>query len=774
MRFRSARRCLGIGVLVATSGFASAQELPVRAGVEEIVVTARKTEENIQDVPVAVTALSGESLVESSTLEMRDLGLRVPNLTTRYGPAQPTALTFQIRGQVQVDILGTLDPSIGFYDDGIYVARPHGSNASFFDVESVQVLRGPQGTLFGRNTTGGAVLLTTNDPDLEEVSGSIGTSLGSFSRRALNGVVNVPLWKDTLGIRVAGHTLRTDGYAFDVTNDREIATEENDLVRAKILYRPLEDLSFTLTGQYVDVHQQGLTMQPLFVLKPPTQQVGTCCLAYLNTLADGTNYDSFVGGDPDRANFDAGLDNYSRITVKALTLTSVWDQPWATLKVIGGIRRNEDGANHIDIDASPSKIVDTIQGNSNRQSSVELQLTGSWLDDRLTWAAGAVYFEESGKERGTTFALVPLASVINPIRTPGDIDNESIGGYLQASYTLLPKWRVTGGVRYSTDQKKLVLRAMMGEFCAVPLELQDDPSGAIVTPVGTLGTECKGTFDDSFDNTSWLASTDYKLFEDASVVDEMLVYFSVTTGYRAGGQNIRGTAANTLTPFKPETLMQFEGGFKTELVDRRVRLNAAAFHTLYDDIQRSIIVASAGVLPATVVSNAASAEITGAEIELTALPPLEGLQLGGSIGITKPRYNEFSDVTGERSGERFDDVPELQYMLSGTYLREVIGLPWTNRLDWHWRSETPYQEGELRYFRNQGFDLEPLTKLPPRSILNLRSSIEWRGFEVAFWARDLLEDRIYGPLALGGGPDFVTRIYNTPGRELGVDATYRF
>ena len=189
-------------------------------------MTARKTEENIQNVPISVTALDEEALHETSTFEMRDLGLRVPNMTVQYGFAQPTALHFQIRGQVQDDILGTLDPSIGFYDDGVYVARPHGANAAFLDVKSVQVLRGPQGTLFGRNTTGGAVLLTTNDPDFERISGSVSAMVGSFDRRKFSAVLNVLLVDDTVGFRSVGESLDTGGFAFDETNRRDIATEE--------------------------------------------------------------------------------------------------------------------------------------------------------------------------------------------------------------------------------------------------------------------------------------------------------------------------------------------------------------------------------------------------------------------------------------------------------------------------------------------------------------------------------------------------------------------
>ncbi len=234
--------------------------------IEEIVVTARKTEEDIQDVPISITALSAEKLEQTSTFEMRELGLRMPNMTIQHGPAQPTALTFQIRGQVQNDILGTLDPSIGFYDDGVYVARPHGANASFVDVKSVQVLRGPQGTLFGRNTTGGAVLLGTNDPDLGGLSGSVSATGGSFGRRKFAGVLNLPVVKETLGVRLVAEKLDTNGFAFDETNGRKVGTEGHDLLRAKLLYEPFEGLSFLLAGQYSRARRPCLTRRRVRLL----------------------------------------------------------------------------------------------------------------------------------------------------------------------------------------------------------------------------------------------------------------------------------------------------------------------------------------------------------------------------------------------------------------------------------------------------------------------------------------------------------------------------
>ncbi len=597
------------------------------------------------------------------------------------------------------------------------------------------------------------------------MSGSLGGSLGSFGAKTFHGVLNVPLLKDTLAFRVVGQTLSTDGFALEETNQRKIATEGSDLLRAKLLYQPFESLSVLVRGQYIQIDHLGPPAKPLFALKP--QQVqnpsGACCLAYLNANAQGVNYDSFVGGDLDRVHYDQGLKPVNKITVMALSVTGTWDQPWATIKVIGGLRKNEDVSNRIDIDGTPSTIIDALQENRNREQSAELQLTGSWWNDRLKWATGTVYFAELGNETGTTSAFIPVATAINPILQVGNIENHSVGGYAQATTSLTSKLRVTGGVRYSWDDKRLVLHSTEGATCAIPSDKQDP------------GTNCQGTFDNSFDNTSFTAGTDYRFFENTPLFDDLLAYVSVTTGYRAGGQNLRGTSDATLAPFKPETLMQFEGGFKSELLDRRIRFNGAGFYTLYHDIQRDTIVSSNSVLPATVISNAASATIAGAELEWMALPPIPGVDLGASLGITLPKYNKFTDATGDRSHEKFDYVATLSYSLSGGYTREVFGMPWLNRLDWSWQNGIPFSQGNLKYYRDQGFDIEPLVTVPPTGILNARSALTFgQGLEFGLFGKNLTDERRFNALAFSGGPDFVTKFTWDPGRQLGLDIVYRF
>ena len=161
--------------------------------------------------------------------------------------------------------------------------------------------------------------------------------------------------------------------------------------------------------------------------------------------------------------------------------------------------------------------------------------------------------------------------------------------------------------------------------------------------------------------------------------------------------------------------------------------------------------------------------------QLTGLPPIPGLELGAFYGLTLPKYNEFMDVAGDRTNEKFDLVPRMSYSVSGAFAREVFGVPWLNRLDWSWTDEVPHQQGTLKYFREQGFDIEPLVTQPPTGILNARSAWTFgNGLVVGLFGRNLIDERTFRPTALGGGPDFVNKIISNAGRELGVDLTYRF
>jgi|TARA_R110001583_G_scaffold187287_1_gene348492 iron complex outermembrane receptor protein len=727
--------------------------------IEEVVVTARKEEESIQDVPVAVTALSEQSLKNTSTFSTVDLQYQVPNITTREQGGQSTAAVFQIRGQVQNEVIASLDTSVAFYDDGVYIARPHGVNIAFVDIASVQVLRGPQGTLFGHNTTGGAIVVNSNAPDLGELSGSISAVAASFGSEQYTGVLNIPLIDNTLGLRIAGQTLSTDGYSKDLTNGYQHATKEHDFLRMRLLWEPTDTLAFDLSSQYIKIDQRQNAIIPLFALNPSDTSfieslltgnggVEACCL----TFALAPDYNDYVRGNSYDTNYDPGFLPETGIAIQSLTLSTDWELPWFTAKFISSFRSYDDLINRLDIDGTPNKIVDTKQTGDGEQLSFELQFTGISYNDRLQWAAGIYHFDESVLDLGETDAFLAVHVV-----TRGYIDNISQGIYAQATYRMWENVGITAGLRYSTDEKGLRITAETADTCSIPDEYQDP------------NENCVGVFNKDFSKVNYTLGIDYAFNDDA------MIYGSLTTGYRAGGQNLRGTTPETLSPFDPENVTQLELGMKSDWFDQLLRANLAVFWADYTDIQRTQFIAVNGV-PATVTSNAASASISGLELELTALPT-DRLELGASLGLLSAEYDEFNGFDGtDKSDEKFDDVPEMTYSVSATYTIEFgADYMWMNRLDYSWADDIPSQQGNLKYFKDRGYDAEPITTFPATGNLNARSNLSFAsGLDISIYGRNLTDEYRYTSIILGQGPDFISRIVSAPGRNYGVEVSYNF
>jgi iron complex outermembrane receptor protein len=727
--------------------------------IEEVLVTARKEEESIQDVPVAVTALSEQSLKKTSTFSTVDLQYQVPNITTREQGGQSTAAVFQIRGQVQNEVIASLDTSVAFYDDGVYIARPHGVNIAFVDIASVQVLRGPQGTLFGHNTTGGAIVVNSNAPDLGELSGSISAVAASFGSEQYTGVLNIPLIDNTLGLRIAGQTLSTDGYSKDLTNGYQHATKEHDFLRMRLLWEPTDTLAFDLSSQYIKIDQRQNAIIPLFALNPSDTSfieslltgnggVEACCL----TFALAPDYNDYVRGNSYDTNYDPGFLPETGIAIQSLTLSTDWELPWFTAKFISSFRSYDDLINRLDIDGTPNKIVDTKQTGDGEQLSFELQFTGISYNDRLQWAAGIYHFDESVLDLGETDAFLAVHVV-----TRGYIDNISQGIYAQATYRMWENVGITAGLRYSTDEKGLRITAETADTCSIPDEYQDP------------NENCVGVFNKDFSKVNYTLGIDYAFNDDA------MIYGSLTTGYRAGGQNLRGTTPETLSPFDPENVTQLELGMKSDWFDQLLRANLAVFWADYTDIQRTQFIAVNGV-PATVTSNAASASISGVELELTALPT-DRLELGASLGLLSAEYDEFNGFDGtDKSDEKFDDVPEMTYSVSATYTIEFgAEYTWMNRLDYSWADDIPSQQGNLKYFKDRGYDAEPITTFPATGNLNARSNLSFAsGLDISIYGRNLTDEYRYTSIILGQGPDFISRIVSAPGRNYGVEVSYNF
>lgn len=744
-----------LAAIMASTG-ALAQTAPVAAD-GEIIVTARKVAENVQDVPISMTAIGGAALERRSVQSIADIQQQVPNLFLQEAASEPQALTLSIRGQRQNDILLTVDPSVGIYVDGLYYPRTLGLRNALVDVQRVEVLRGPQGTLYGRNTTGGAMSIYSNDPT-DVAGGSIEATLGNYRAWELVGIANLPL-ADNLALRLVAQHREHDGYGKNAVG-KDLADETSTYLRAKLKAQLGDRLTATLSGTY----QRGSNNGPIIKLAglAPTAVPGGIAVVHVGRelglpstpagLAQASAaFAAFVGGDPYRSGVTGKTDSFFESWSAGLDLSYELSDA-ISLRSITGYQHMER-ANYNDADGTPFNILYAERLTpSNRYLSEELQMVGD--TGRLQWVVGGYVGSEKGREFSPSISL-PLLSATNPSVTDGRVRNNSYAVFAQATVELATDLRLTGGARYSWDNRRLDVANTIGaaRLCAVPA-----PGLNVTVPGNPTTSQCPRRFQKTFSDPSWLISLDYKFAPGT------LGYAKVSRGYRTGGFNLRGR--NTIqgfSAFGPETVTEYEAGLKLDLFERVLRLNVAAFYDDYKGIQRSSAVATAGG-PQTFVNNAAQGRIQGFEAESTLR--LGQFTLNGSVGLTDAKYKRFLTAAGDRSGESFG-VPKWTAGLSGRYVVPTSAGELGFQLDGSYRSkielvpETP----SLRQVTQPGYIL-----------LNGRISLEIEAWdaEVAVFGRNLTK-KVYYEIAsnLESALGYNYKITGDP-RTVGISLKKRF
>jgi iron complex outermembrane recepter protein len=780
-----AATALTLGALAA--GPALAQD--DGAAIEEVVVTARKVAENLQDVPVAVTVLSGTQLEAKNAVRLSDFALFTPGFKVMPPPTNITGFFLSSRGQVQGDTLATLDPSVGTYVDELNWARSYGLNANLLDVASVQMVKGPQGTLFGRNTTGGALLLTTNDPNLDGFSGKASASYGRFNEREGELIVNLPI-TDRIAVRGAIRNTDRDGWAYGIrqinpaTGLPSNAFLSNGVIQKQGKYNDRHELTgrlkglvqfsdsteLLLSGEWYNFHATpGRQMFYKVALNTAGDAVATTTpqalyAAYEASHPNAVGYDAhscdFVSAAPANCgdNIVEKQSNYVRAHTETYTAKLTSETPLGQFKLIGGYR-NVFQSSYVDLDGTSAVIHSSQQGEDLTEYSVEGQLAGKALSDKLDYVVGATWFKEDGLDTGYSFSNIGIGGIFgnrptgNLPRNKAFIHNKSWGAYTQATYHLTDALGVTGGVRYSHDEKGIDLR---GSFAG----LNGASTTCAITGIGSAATpanDCSYVRSDKFHAVSWTIGADYK------VTDDILVYAKASRGYRGGGQNLRALALSQAVPFGPEYVNEEEVGFKADMMDRRLRLNVAAFYDKVSDAQRTAIVATVinGVpVNNTLISNAAKVKNVGFEAELTARPTRD-LTFGASAGYVDPKYVRFIDAAGvDVRNQRITLVPKWTYALSAQYSHPISdAVSFSANLDYSWTDEYNADRcvptGPIACWTLTAVDMNGLTAaqigqnivdattMDSASILNARMTFGFQDdkYRLAIWGRNLTDDR---------------------------------
>ncbi len=419
----------------------------IASQLEEIVVTARRTAETLQRVPISMSAISAEDLAERSIESLSDVGQTVPNLLfgERGASGRGSAVVY-IRGVGQADVRPTYDPAVGIYVDGVFLGRMQGNDLDTMDVERVEVLRGPQGTLFGKNTSGGALNIVTRQPDLQNYSGKLQLTAGSRSRFDTLGSVNIPLVADKAALLVAASHRTQDGYGTRA-DGQDMANTDRTSGRLALRLQLTDDFSALFAADALTYDETNSMFKLISVYPAPP-------IALINRFTP-VPYDERWLSQSDFFNF-AGGPNSSRGDLYGAALTLRYDLGAAELKSISAYRDNVVHSDQ-DADLSPVTVLDEYDVSRQDQFSQELQASGTSLGERLNWVLGLYYFEESVHNK-VDFELVPaLQPIIGNRSFSNDlrVRNESYAAFGQTNYGLTEQLRLTAGLRYTHDRKEV-------------------------------------------------------------------------------------------------------------------------------------------------------------------------------------------------------------------------------------------------------------------------------------------------------------------------------
>ena len=683
-------------------GMSQTTSAPPEEGVlAEITVTAQKRSENLQKVPIAITAFSEATLEAKGLSNISELGNFSPNVsitsTSSFSGSNQVLSAF-IRGIGQSDFAFNLDPGVGVYVDGVYFARTIGSVVDLLDVDHIEVLKGPQGTLFGRNTIGGAISVVTRRPAEESTARGVVTG-GQYDRLDVRGVVDMPLIQGTLLSQVAFSSKSRAGYFKQLTlpgnyvNDATLFSrpdsttysaaggENNQNARGKLEWRVSEAARVTLSGDYTHVDEEPTPSKLLAIKHGLLDVYNTCINTPAATLATtplaavcnaprssvggpiaplgGANVD----GNPytrrltvDNSLLWPGLDygyatgaGYSKVDVFGTSvITDVDFNKAVSLKSISAYR-HLDSKFALDVDGTPLPLGDHAFAMNQEQVSEELQFTGQSFDDALHWVAGLYGFHEHG---GLT-DYVHFAGGLLQIQGPNQFSTSAYAAYTQLNYAFNEKFGAIVGGRYTREDKDFMggqrdLNSLANKL-GFPSSLQPDPNDTtLYFPMGLNKR--------SFSNFSPKLGLDYH------VTDDVLSYLSFTEGFKSGGWTTRATVPILVAPtFNPEKAKTFELGLKGDFLNRRFQSNLAIFYTNYTDLQVTVY---SGISPVT--ENAAQSHIKGAELELQAVAT-DQLRVGATLGYIDAQYTELSPGTQLQKGFLFFNTPKESASLTADY-----------------------------------------------------------------------------------------------------------
>lgn len=659
---------------------------------EEVVVTARKRQESLQETPVAITAMTGDQLAAQGLQSTADLRAVVPNVDIYGGNGTTGSANIFIRGVGARNTGVNYDSGVGIYLDGVYLSRPDGAVTDNVDIASLEVLRGPQGTLFGKNTTGGAILYTTNKPT-DKFEGSIDLRAGNYSRRDGKVTVNVPLIENALNSRFSVYSTKRDGTVDNVTLGNKMSDEDRKGAQAHFLWLAADNVTVDFNNFYAKTDQmargqkcaiiQGLpgagwqaALQDTFIITPSTGgTIADNCRANENLSIDKVQNDL-------RQNY-----YFSENYTSALTVD--WDvSDNFNIKSVTAYR-NTRAAEANDLDGTGIPLLHRTNfgpGTGKRttdQWSQEFQFSGTAFDDRLDYVAGVFGFKEKsgdGEQAGITGPFFGALNNPNGLYYTNnlvqlDANNWSASAFSQADWKFNDQWTLTGGLRFTKESR--TLRRVSDNVDLAQLALDGSPVTSIApgifpgglanfNPNAGYAHHVEAGFDPATNsiiedvndqertekNKAWTPMVSLqRTFEDVGFIETGSAYITWSKGFLSGGlSEAADPVSNAIFDYKPEKVTNYEIGFKFDAFDRRVRVNTALFYLDYKDRQlTSVTIDPQTGRIAGIPINAAKSNIKGIEIE-SQFVPMDNMLVTANVTFNKGEIKEFEDHRITSSG----------------------------------------------------------------------------------------------------------------------------
>jgi iron complex outermembrane receptor protein len=692
---------------------AGSQALAQTNVLEEVIVTATKKAESLQDIPVTVTTFNAQTIQEAGIQDANDLAILTPSLNINSN-ISPFNARMTIRGIGTAQTDPALEPSVGMFVDGVFLGRSGLGMSDLTDIERIEVLQGPQGTLYGKNTNAGAISVITKQPNLEEFEGYIESSVGNYSMGEVTAAASGPL-TDTFGYRLSGNIHQRDGY-YDNGGGDDLNDADDWNVMGKLLWEPTADLSMLLNGMHVDRD--------------------TSCCGADSTQSASVNTELALQGlaqdksDPYDYDIAVNVDSKFKLQSDLVSLVVDYDQDWGAITSITAWN-DYDYTTSTDADRSQLDVLSIVDDKYSGDSvSQELRFS-STVGDLIDYQVGLFYYDQTTRRgEGSPFVFIgqdfitiasqqdlPLPLPVSFLAAPGDyltgktrLDTETFAIFSQATWHITDRWNFKGGLRWSDEQKKADLLSTTTSTAPSQALLGRSLLDSIATPIDA-------SFKRSSDNVDWLISPSVDIGEDT------MIFATAATGTKSGGFNSVSGAPEDRS-FEDEDTMSYELGIKSTMLDATLRINATIFYTKIDDYQsQQQLPSGAG----TFVSNLGKVQTSGLDLNMEAVP-LPNLTL--TAGLLYMHDYEVTD--GPDDGLKLPFTAKYSGNLSATMVFPLADGGIYVRADYSYMDNHSTNVASAINLTSKDYD--------DRNLVNLK--VGWRNdsWNVSVWSKNLTDD----------------------------------